>query len=150
MRIPRPEPEPGEWQIDRYGKRYRMIGNTKEYEPEINGVPQSVFIASRKAEKERREQEIKEEQARAAEYARLKRNCPFKDTNGSNTDCGREDCALFLAGYCTLAGFEPAADTQGKQCPFNPYRHKCRTDCALYKGGCTLTGITKINGNEDK
>ena len=155
MRIPpKPAPEPGEWQTETtpYGgvRRYRMIGGMKEYEPEINGIPQSVFFRSQQAQKEQREKQLKEEQARAAELAALRRNCPFKDTNSRNTDCGREACALFSAGYCTLAGLEPAADTQGKQCPFSLYRHKCRTDCALYKGGCTLTGITKIKGNEDK
>lgn len=148
MRIPPKELEPGEWQTDEHGRRYRMIGNTKEYEPEINGVPQSVFFRSQQAQREQRARELAEEQRKAAEYARLKRNCPFIDSNSRNTDCSREACALFVDG-CTLARLKAAADTQGKQCPFSRYHSKCRTDCALYKGGCTLTGINN-NESEDK
>lgn len=148
MRIPgKPAPEPGEWETDEYGKRYRMIGNCKEYELELNGVPQSVFSARQKAQREQQERQIKEGQRKAAELARLRRNCPFRD--GLQTDCSREACALFLDG-CALARLNPAADTQGKQCPFNPYRQKCRKDCALYKGGCAFTGITANKESEDK
>ena len=150
MRIPdKPAPEPGEWQTDEMGRRYRKVGNCIEYEPTINGVPQSTFFASQQAQREKRARELQEEQRKAAEYARVKRNCPFRDTNGTQTDCSREACALFLDG-CTLARLKPAADTKGKQCPFNNYRQKCRTDCALYKGGCTLTGITTNKESEDK
>ena len=46
-----PELEPGEWQTDETGRRFRMIGNCKEYEPEINGVPQSVFCQPETAER---------------------------------------------------------------------------------------------------
>lgn len=148
MRIPpKPPAEPGEWQTDEHGRRFRMIGNCKEYEPEINGVPQSVFFRSQKAQKEKRARELQEEQARAAERAAQRRNCPFSD--GMQTDCKREACALFLNG-CTLARLTAAADTQGKQCPFSRYRSKCRTDCALYNGGCTLTGINQNTESEDK
>lgn len=105
MRIPRPEPEPGEWQTDKYGKRYRKVGNCIEYEPEIDGIPQSVFFRSQKAQKEQREKQLKEEQTRAAERAAQRRNCPFRD--GMQTDCTRETCALFMDG-CTLARLTPA------------------------------------------
>lgn len=152
MRIPpKPAPEPGEWQTETtpYGgvRRYRMIGGMKEYEPEINGIPQSVFFRSQQAQKEQREKQLKEEQARAAEKAARRRNCPFSD--GMQTDCKREACALFMDG-CTLARLTPAKDTEGLQCPFSRYRHKCRKDCALYKGGCTLTGINQNIESEDK
>ena len=150
MRIPpTPAPEPGEWQTDKYGKRYRKVGNCIEYEPEINGIPQSVFFRSQKAQKEQREKQLKEEQARAAEKAARRRNCPFIESNSRNTDCTLEACALYMDG-CTLARLTPAKDTEGLQCPFSRYRHKCRKDCALYKGGCTLTGITTKNESEDK
>ena len=46
------EPFTGEWQTDQFGRRFRMVGNCKEYEPEINGLPRSVFFASQKAQKE--------------------------------------------------------------------------------------------------
>ena len=39
MRLPRKELEPGEWQeeVNQYGgvRRYRMIGNCKEYEMDV-------------------------------------------------------------------------------------------------------------------
>lgn len=146
MRLPRQEIEPGEWQTDETGRRFRMIGNCKEYEPEINGIPQSVFFASQKRQAEQRAAELEREKKEAAERAARRRNCPFIDSNGRNTDCSLEACALYMDG-CTLARLTPARDTEGLQCPFDRYRHKCRTDCALYKGGCTLTGIKE---SEDK
>lgn len=140
-------PEPGEWETDKNGRRFRRVGTSIEYEMEINGVPQSVFLESNRRMKEQREKQLKEEQAKAAERAAQRRNCPFSD--GMQTDCKREACALFMDG-CTLARLTAAADTQGKQCPLNRYRQKCRTDCALYKGGCTLTGIKTNTESEDK
>lgn len=144
MKIPpKPEPQPSEWQVDERGRRYRMVGQTKEYEMDVNGIPQSVFLASNKLQREQREARIKEERRKAAEAERLRRNCPFRDSNGLKTDCHREACALFLNG-CTLAQLTrrpPAKDTQGLICPFSQYRSKCRTDCALYKNGCAFTAI---------
>lgn len=148
MRIPpTPAPEPGEWQTDKYGRRYRKVGNCIEYEPEINGIPQSVFFASQKRQAEQRAAELEREKREAAERAAKRRNCPFIDSNGRNTDCSREACALFIGESCTLARLTPAKDTEGLQCPFDRYKHKCRKDCALYRNGCTLTGIKE---SEDK
>jgi hypothetical protein len=123
-----------------------MVGGIKEYEMEINGVPQSVFFASQKAQKAQQEAAREREQKEAAERAARRRNCPFIDSNGRNTDCSREACALYMDG-CTLARLTPAKDTEGLQCPFDRYKHKCRKDCALYRNGCTLTGIKE---SEDK
>lgn len=122
MRIPpKPAPEPGEWQTETtpYGgvRRYRMIGSMKEYEPEINGIPQSVFFARQKRQAEQRAAELEREKKEAAERAARRRNCPFRD--GMQTDCTREACALFLNG-CTLARLAdqpPAKATEGLQCP---------------------------------
>jgi hypothetical protein len=148
MRIPpAPTPEPGEWQTDKDGKRYRMVGKCIEYEPEINGIPESVFFARQKRQAEQRAAELEREKKEAAERAAQRRNCPFRD--GMQTVCTREACALFLNG-CTLARLAdqpPAKDTEGLQCPFSKYRSKCRKDCALYRNGCTLTGIKE---SEDK
>lgn len=146
---PKPAPEPGEWQREpgAFGRRYRMVGGIKEYEMEINGVPQSVFFASQKAQKAQQEAAREREQKEAAERAARRRNCPFIDSNGRNTDCSREACALFIGESCTLARLTPAKDTEGLQCPFDRYKHKCRKDCALYRNGCTLTGIKE---SEDK
>lgn len=140
-----------EWQTDSNGKRYRMIGNCKEYEPEINGIPQSVFFASQKRQAEQRAAELEREKKEAAERAAKRRNCPIYDNTGlNNTDCSREACALFIGESCALARLTPAKDTEGLQCPFDRYKHKCRKDCALYRNGCTLTGITTNNESEDK
>lgn len=138
MRIP-PTPEPGDWQTDENGRRYRRVGNTKEYEMEINGVPQSVFIASKKAQAEYDKARYAEEQRAAKERAAQRRHCPFM--SGMSADCKRNECALFVDG-CTLARHTPVRDTAGRYCPFNGRYSTCRIDCALYKGGCTLTGIT--------
>ena len=143
-------PEPGEWETDKNGRRFRRVGNCIEYEPEINGIPQSVFFASQKRQAEQRAAELEREKKEAAERAAKRRNCPFIDSNGRNTDCSREACALFIGESCTLARLTPAQDTEGLQCPFSRYRHKCRKDCALYKGGCTLTGINQNIESEDK
>ena len=146
MRISREKPEQGEWQTDSNGKRYRMVGNYKEYEMEINGMPQSIFLASQKAQKERDKARYAQEQIKAAERAAQRRYCPYRD--GMYTDCIRENCALFADG-CTLARLTPSMDTVGLQCPFSRYRQKCRKDCAMYRGGCTFTGLPNTE-SEDK
>ena len=141
---PKPAPEPGEWQQEpgAFGRRYRMVGGIKEYEMEINGVPQSVFFASQKAQKAQQEAAREREQKEAAERAAKRPNCPFIDSNGRNTDCSREACALFIGESCTLARLTPAKDTEGLQCPIRKGNRKCCTDCALYNGGCAITGIS--------
>ena len=130
---------PDEWQREPgpFGKRFRMVGNIKEYEPEINGIPESIFHDMKKREKEQKEAEYKA----AAQKAQPQRNCPFSD--GMNTACSLEKCALFLHDNCALAQTfgSPAKDTKGLLCPLNKYRQQCRTDCALYKGGCALTSV---------
>lgn len=139
--------EPGEWQTDKQGKRYRKSPTGGiEYEMDVNGVPQSVFLESNRRDRERREEQIKEERRKMAEQAAQRRNCPFKD--GLNTDCSREACALFVDNGCSLTRLtsrQPAKDTAGLICPLDRYRSKCRTDCALYKmcalHGCVFTAI---------
>ena len=144
----RPEQEPGEWQQEpgRFGKRYRMVGGVKEYEMEINGVPESVFFASQKAQKERDEAKYKEDLQNILISKRC--NCPFSDSSQNN--CKREKCALFIIDSCILAqiGDRPATDTTGKQCPLSRESHQCNADCALYNGGCTLTGIAIKKGEK--
>ena len=140
----KPTPEPGEWQteVTPFGgvRRYRMIGNCKEYEMEINGLPQSVFLESNRRMKEKREAEHEETRRREKETAAQQRNCPFAD--GIHTNCSQEKCALYVDG-CALArltGRPPAKNTAGLQCPLGRAKTPCRTDCALYKNGCTLIG----------
>lgn len=131
--------EPGEWQHEPNGKRYRMIGNCKEYEPTINGIPESIFFASKKAEKERQATELEAENKRAA-TATPPRNCPF--ASGMRTSCTQESCALYREGCALVRIFgTPQKATEGLQCPLNN-KGKCRKDCALFVGnGCILTGL---------
>ena len=53
-------------EVDQYGRRFRKVGNCIEYEPEINGMPRSVFFASQKAQKQRDEENRKREAAAMA------------------------------------------------------------------------------------
>lgn len=150
MRIPpKPKPEPGEWQteVNQWGgvRRYRMIGNIKEYEMQITTttcgtITESQLEAYNKAAPER-EAKQKAEIERQRKAVIQRRSCPFHDDNKNYCIC--EACALFIDG-CTLAKFTPAKDTEGLQCPLSKYKTKCRKDCALYKNGCTLTGIKEI------
>lgn len=151
MKIPpkHPAPEPGEWQTDENGRRFRKIGDSCiEYEPEINGIPKSKFFAYQKAQKEREAAEAERRKREAADKELLRRHCPIMDDNGKNADCSREKCALFMNG-CALARLtgdrSPARDTKGLQCPFSTTKRACRIDCALYKGGCALTAAESEN-----
>ena len=144
-------PEPGEWQeeVNAYGgvKRFRMIGQIKEYEPTItiNGleIPQSQL------EEYHRRQKEAEERRKAAELEAWKnrppaRSCPF--ANGCNNTCMREQCKIFYDGQCSIATVADAAGVEieeepakGKKCPFSIYG-KCE-GCALYNHGCAITRI---------
>ena len=135
---------PGEWQteVNQYGgtRRYRMVGNIKEYEPTvtINGieVPQSELAAFHERNKAQTAAQI--EASKRAAQTQKTYACPF---NGGNHSCKREKCALYGGDGCTLAQIAARAttDTAGKSCPFSPYT--CRADCGLYKSGCVLTAI---------
>ena len=154
---PKPAPKPGEWQeeVNQYGgvRRYRMIGNVKEYEMNVTvdgiTIPQSQLTAYHESKKAA--EQARKEAEKNAPPTPPRKNCPFSD--GMQTDCKREACAIFLNGGCTIAQISdrpPAKATEGLQCPFDRYKRKCRTDCALYKGGCTLTGIKTNKESEDK
>lgn len=141
---PKKEELPGEWQRDEHGKKYRMIGHVKEYEPtvmidgiEVYASELEEFNARRRAATNARI----EAEKHAAATAPARRSCPFLD--GLNTDCMRDNCAFYVAGSCTFARIaeRPATDTQGKKCALNRYNKLCNADCALYKNGCILTGL---------
>ena len=125
-------------EVDQYGKHFRKVGNCIEYEPEINGVPRSVFFASQKRQKvldeERRKREAAEQAAR-----QTNRNCPFKEgRNQVHTSC-EKDCP-FYDGGCVLANAPtaPTDDTKGKYCPI---AGRCTERCAMYNHGCNLIQI---------
>lgn len=128
-------------EVDQYGKRFRKIGNCIEYEPEINGIPQSVFFASQKAQKkadeERRKREAEEQAA-----ARTGRTCPFKvGQNSIKTSC-EKSCAFYVDTACILARMDSPAtrDTKNMDCII---ARKCNETCAMYNHGCTLIETVK-------
>lgn len=139
---------PGEWQIETnpFGgtRRFRMLGNIKEYEPTVRidgiDVPQSEL-----EEFHQRRREAEERQRAAATASvmdRPKGICPFKMAkNELNVACERE-CAFFGGTSCVLAVTvtQPFRDTQGKPCPVVG---KCRADCTLYANGCKLIELVK-------
>lgn len=118
-----------EWKTDEFGKRYRMIGNIKEYEMMIRvdggiEIPESQ-LAAYNANK------VKEERCHVVQESFGR--CPFK--NGLATAC-RSDCALFDTKGCKFVIKLLKTDTAGKSCPFSSY--KCSKECRLYDGGCTV------------
>ena len=126
----------GEWQIDpATGQRFRTIPGGREWEMTFYGT--SGFMTASQLERYNAHPQQAEPIAQPE-----KCSCPFRSGH-----CARERCALFLDGGCTLAQISdgvPAKETVDLQCPFS--RYKCRTDCALYRNGCTLT----INSNLEK
>lgn len=133
--------ESGEWQTDENGQRFRKIGNIIEHEMTINGIAQSQFFEMNRKKKEMEEKNRLEAMRKAQEEALKRRHCPFNDS--MNTDCKREKCALFGTA-CAFKIDKPAlTDTKDRLCPFGVSTHKCRTDCALYNRGCTLTNFNR-------
>lgn len=139
---------PGEWleEIDPFTKavkRYRMVGNVKEYEMmvTIDGcqVPESQVEAFNKRKKERQEQkqaELKAQQAQQPTYS-----CPFNG-NGLNPVCRAAECAFFKDNNCIIRQIKTdPMQTEGKRCPVSMYNKPCNSKCAFYNGGCILTGI---------
>ena len=138
-------PEPGEWEVDERGRRYRELGKgCIEFEPtvSINGleIPQSelaVYNAARRAARERAAKNT----AAAENAVHSRKNCPF--SSGCDTTCTGEKCGLFLNGACAISTIADATGAEvsanGKRCPFSPSAH-CG-DCALYASGCAIVRI---------
>ena len=152
------DPEPGEWQeeVNAYGgvKRFRMIGQIKEYEPTItiNGleIPQSQLEDYHRRQKEAEERR-KAEALEAAKNRPEPRSCPFSD--GCNNTCKREGCPLFLKGKCSIATIADAsgveigeAPAKGSKCPFSIYG-RCQ-GCALFNNGCALVRLAAATYKE--
>ena len=134
------EPITGEWQTDQFGRRFRMVGNCKEYEPEINGLPRSVFFASQKAQKE--QDAINRKRENEAMAAQPQGICPFKESkNALHANCTR-NCAFFQDTSCVFASIniKPTKDTKDMLCPIG---RKCHDRCVMYNHGCMLTCIVK-------
>ncbi|MBE7008422.1 MAG: hypothetical protein E7422_04655 [Ruminococcaceae bacterium] len=134
---------PGEWREERnqWGgvRRFRMVGNVKEYEMMVSvdgmQIPESELEDYHRHKKER---EAAAAELRKAAPPTRQLACPF---GGGGHSCAREKCALFTGDGCTLAQITTGGtgSTAGKSCPFSPY--PCRNDCGLYKNGCVLTAI---------
>lgn len=129
-----------EWQTDENGRRFRMMGNVKEYEMmiRIDGIeiPQSQLSAYNERKKKLKEQQPKEKPVYFTGKV-----CPFKmGRNSMRTACNRE-CAFFDNG-CIIAKTErkPPRETKGAYCPIT---RTCKDSCALYNNGCTLTAIVR-------
>ena len=147
MRIPpaKPPAVPGEWQeeVNQYGgvRRFRMVGNIKEYEMDVT-VDGMTMPQSQVAEYHRRKQEAEQARIEAAKNApppQPQRVCPFKQ--GLTTHC-RDDCALHTAHGCALVYMidrKPATSTEGRSCPF--HTTNCNKDCAIYNNGCIFAAI---------
>ena len=120
--------EAGQWQIDEQGRKYRHIGNIKEYAQERHFANSCAGQAL-------------ERKAREAEQAKLTgKSCPFKGAAFSKC---LTDCALYGKTACALTMKEtpPDKDTSGGNCPI--YRRQCNEKCALYFNGCGLIKIVK-------
>ena len=154
------DPEPGEWQeevnANGGGKRFRMIGQIKEYEPTItiNGleIPQSQLEDYHRRQKEAAERR-KAEALEAAKNRPEPKSCPF--SSGNNNTCWREKCSLFLKGKCAIAILADAhgteqtdqtEQTQATKCPFSIYG-RCK-GCALYNNGCAIVRLAAATYKE--
>ena len=153
------DPEPGEWQeeVNAYGgvKRFRMIGQIKEYEPTItiNGleIPQSQLEEYHRRQKEAEERR-KAEALEAAKNRPEPKSCPF--ATGCNTTCTREGCKIFLKGKCSIATIadasgaeiEAAPATDKRKCPFSVYG-RCE-GCALFSKGCAIVRLAAATYKE--
>lgn len=122
-------------EVDEYGKRYRIIGNIKEYEPEITLSCGSVPASQVKKTVDN----MSKMKPPAIEKVETK-SCPFKHSN-MRINC-ITDCVLYINGKCTLSKLgdkDKTVDTTNKKCPFSG--RSCRSDCFLNNGGCVLAKL---------
>ena len=148
-------PEPGEWEVDEHGKRFRRVGNIIEYEMMISVAGGIEIPESELGEYHRRQKEA-EEKRKAAAMEELKnrpepKSCPFSD--GCNNTCKREGCNIFLKGKCSIATIADAsgveieeAPAQNSKCPFSIYG-RCQ-GCALFHNGCALVRLAAATYKE--
>ena len=105
--------------IDSQGKRYRRVGNSLEYEPEIvttfGTFPKGSYSEPRKIE---------------TPIPKIRKDCPFKTSHYTNCD---GNCSFFCDEKCC-----PGVAQAGKRCPL-PGRITCGEGCMLYENGhCAL------------
>ena len=137
-----PNQKAPEWEIDEHGRKFRRIGNVKEYMPtiridgvEIENTPEAV-----RAFNERRNAATQAQ----TPTADTGKTCPLYLRSPMKQNC-KTTCALFCGSFCALAARPAPVDTVGKPCPF---MGACNPSCALYRGGCTLANIAPIDGRK--
>lgn len=123
-------------------KRYRMFGNSREWEPEIiiGGIciPESKADAVR-AELRRQKEEMRKKEDEAER--KPKGRCPFKKSPRSSANACNSGCAMFRDGNCNIRRvFDQSevviVDTADKWCPIRS--SGCSSDCTLYDNGCVI------------
>lgn len=129
----RQEPTIGAWQYDETGRKYRMVGNCKEYATVITTTHGDVYLDELK-EYQKRWQEDEKKRSQNPEMPKsTDKLCPIKRFRGDMIVKCVSDCA-FYETECSLANADPR-QTKDKYCPF---MSKCSDRCALYQSGCTM------------
>lgn len=114
----------------------------------INGMEEQAFRASVKADIARKQALYGSGTPKPIETTD---KCPLHDDYRLiRTTCRMEKCAVFVDGHCIFAGYTPIRDTKGSICPLSKASRSCHEDCALYNGGCTLTGLTPMKERSNK
>lgn len=123
-----------EWKIDRYGRKFRQVGNAVEYQAEILTTGGTVYVDNLDAHNRRtkREQERQEQERREKQAKEPIGRCPLKHSNIAKCE---STCVLYDDG-CMLASGRAEIDTAGKTCPFTG--GQCNDACMLYVGGCMI------------
>lgn len=128
----RQEPTIGAWQYDETGRKYRMVGDNKEYAMVLTTTHGDVYMDELKEHQKRwREETMQEPKTEKPKH--IDKMCPFKSFHGDMALNCVSDCAFYEAG-CSLANADPR-QTKDKICPF---MRKCSDRCAFYKDGCTM------------
>lgn len=133
MKKPREEIVTGNWQIDETGRRYRMVGNCKEYATVITTTHGDVYADELKEHQKRWQEEEMKQRQKPEKPKHIDKLCPFKNFHRDMIVNCVSDCAFYKDG-CSLANADPR-QTKDKICPF---MRKCSDRCAFYKDGCTM------------
>ena len=133
---------PGEWQRDEWGRRFRMVGNIKEYEMMVtidgHSIPESCV-----EEYNRQKAAALNKTAKTVDNGKM---CPFKRArNGLSYGC-KTNCPFWDDG-CVFGSGSAASDTAGEFCPVCGI---CYKECALYDRGCTMIKTLKRRKGEEK
>ena len=141
----RPNPTPGEWQTDKDGRRYRMVGPIKEYMATIQ-TTYGVFDVDRAPSQiqnmKEQEQRQRQERSRKQQEDMTGRICPIKKAKQAVKSSCEKSCAWYTGKSCMLADLDIPVerDTEGRDCILTG---KCISLCAMYNGGCTLPEVMK-------